>query len=52
MCVDGVTVRHRRGETLELVGESGCGKTTLGRCVVRAPSPPRRHLYHEDKRDR
>jgi oligopeptide/dipeptide ABC transporter ATP-binding protein len=31
--VDGVSVDIRRGETLGLVGESGCGKTTLGRCV-------------------
>ncbi|MCC6804101.1 MAG: ATP-binding cassette domain-containing protein, partial [Anaerolineae bacterium] len=33
--VDNVSFHIRRGETLGLVGESGCGKTTIGRCVVR-----------------
>jgi len=37
--VDGVSFTIYRGETLGLVGESGCGKTTLGRCVVRAYEP-------------
>lgn len=34
--VDGVSLFIRPGETLSLVGESGCGKTTTGRCIVRA----------------
>ncbi len=34
--VDGVNFDIYGGETLALVGESGCGKTTIGRCIVRA----------------
>jgi len=34
--VDGVSFDIKRGETLGLVGESGCGKSTIGRCIVRA----------------
>lgn len=37
--VDGVSFAIRAGETLSLVGESGCGKTTAGRCIVRAYTP-------------
>jgi oligopeptide/dipeptide ABC transporter ATP-binding protein len=33
--VDGVTLEVRRGETLGLVGETGCGKSTLARCIAR-----------------
>ncbi len=37
--VDGVSFTIDRGETLALVGESGCGKTTTARCITRALTP-------------
>ena len=37
--VDDVSFAIRQGETVSLVGESGCGKTTTSRCVVRAVDP-------------
>jgi ABC-type oligopeptide transport system ATPase subunit len=37
--VDDVTFNVKKGETLGLVGESGCGKTTLGRTILRLTEP-------------
>src|SRR6266550_2178306 len=39
--VDGVSFEILRGETLGLVGESGCGKSTVGRCLLRLIEPTR-----------
>jgi oligopeptide/dipeptide ABC transporter ATP-binding protein len=47
--VDGVTFDVFRGETLGLVGESGCGKSTVGRCILRLMEPTRGEVYFEDR---
>jgi peptide/nickel transport system ATP-binding protein len=45
--VDGVSFDVYEGETLGLVGESGCGKTTTARCILRAIEPTRGQiLFH------
>ena len=45
--VDGVSFNVYRGETLGLVGESGCGKTTTGRTIIRLYEPTEGHVYFE-----
>lgn len=45
--VDGVSFDIRRGETVGLVGESGCGKTTLGRCVSGLTEPTAGGVYFD-----
>ncbi len=45
--VDGVSFDIRRGETLGLVGESGCGKTTTGRCILHLDRPSSGEIVFE-----
>jgi oligopeptide transport system ATP-binding protein len=47
--VDGVSFDIRRGETLGLVGESGCGKSTTGRCILRLVEPTSGEIWFEGK---
>ena len=47
--VDGVTFTVQEGKTMGLVGESGCGKTTTGRCILRAIQPTGGDIMFNDK---
>jgi oligopeptide transport system ATP-binding protein len=47
--VDGVSFTIRRGETLGLVGESGCGKTTTGRCILQLERPTSGSIVFEGR---
>jgi peptide/nickel transport system ATP-binding protein len=46
--VDDVSFYVNEGETLGLVGESGCGKTTTGRCTLRAIEPTTGQVWYQD----
>ena len=46
--VDGVSFSIHKGETLGLVGESGCGKSTTGRTILQLYKPTAGKVFYED----
>jgi oligopeptide transport system ATP-binding protein len=47
--VDGITLDIRQGETLGVVGESGCGKSTTGRSILQLHRPTAGKVFYEDQ---
>jgi oligopeptide/dipeptide ABC transporter ATP-binding protein len=47
--VDDVSFAIKRGETFGLVGESGCGKTTTGRCILRLIEPTSGEIFFDER---
>jgi len=48
--IDGVTISIRKGETVAVVGESGCGKTTLGKTLLKLYKPTSGEIIYDGKR--
>lgn len=47
--VDGINLKIRKGETIGLVGESGCGKTTCGRTIIKLYEPTKGKILLKEK---
>ena len=46
VALNDINLTVEKGETLAIVGESGCGKTTLGRCIIKAQPVSSGHVYY------
>jgi peptide/nickel transport system ATP-binding protein len=49
VALNDINLTVEAGETLAIVGESGCGKTTLGRCIIKAQPVTHGHVYYHPK---